>query len=303
MTVSLRRFSRGLATTPKAATRRDAKNSPSASLADAISRRRLECRPQGRDYLHAVIPSSRGSGVSMSPMSVWSAQTIASEQLGDRGPGQAGRCAAAVTDDRRTTAVQMVAFAGNAGPPSSQSAASVNANLVSRHEQCPGPAAAAAAAGSAGSAGSAAARLPLHILSTVHYCQVPNAPMPRQIPCPALPCPASLLPCCFHPVQSCPFSLSGPPLPPVQCSAMQCSALARPILLPESHPISCSARRRQACVPPSQRHLPALPVSSEMPVCWPSHGGVADIALKSPCLPSAPTCGSISATWDGGIKS
>ncbi|KAH8806476.1 hypothetical protein F5882DRAFT_456760 [Hyaloscypha sp. PMI_1271] len=98
-------------------------------------------------------------------MSVWSAQTIASEQLGDRGPGQAGRCAAAVTDDRRTTAVQMVAFAGNAGPPSSQSAASVNANLVSRHEQCPGPAA-AAAAGSAGSAGSAAARLPLHILST-----------------------------------------------------------------------------------------------------------------------------------------
>jgi hypothetical protein len=48
VTVSLRRFSRGLATTPKAATRSDAKNSPSASLADAISRRRLECRPQGR---------------------------------------------------------------------------------------------------------------------------------------------------------------------------------------------------------------------------------------------------------------
>jgi hypothetical protein len=64
----------------------------------------------GAYYLHAVIPSSRGCGVSMSPMSVWSAQTIASKQLGDRGPGQAERCAAAVTDDRRTTAVQMLAM-------------------------------------------------------------------------------------------------------------------------------------------------------------------------------------------------
>jgi hypothetical protein len=122
---------------------------------------------------------------------------------------------------------------------------------------------------------------------------------PNPLSCLALPClPSSLL------LSSCPVLCLQPirPSPPVQCSAVQCSALARPILFPESHPISCSARRRQACAPPSQRHLPALPVSSEMPVCWPSHGGVADIALKGPYLPSAPTCGSISATWEGGIK-
>jgi hypothetical protein len=120
---------------------------------------------------------------------------------------------------------------------------------------------------------------------------------PNPLSCLALPCPACLPSSLL--LSSCPVLSLQPirPSPPLQCSA-----LARPILLPESHPISCSARRRQACVPPSQRHLPALPVSSEMPVCWPSHGGVADIALKSPCLPSAPTCGSISATWEGGIK-
>jgi hypothetical protein len=184
-------------------------------------------------YLHSVIPSSRGCGASMS---VWSAQTIASKQLGDRGPG---RCAAAVTDDRRTTAVQMLALLALLALPL------LNQRQRERQPRLqtsamPWPCCCCCCCCVSLSTSSA------------QSTPVTNAPMPRQIP--YLPCPACPLPCCFHPVQSCAFSLSGLPSPSVQCS---CSAH----LLPESHPISCSARRRQACAPrPSAICLPCLSV-------------------------------------------
>jgi hypothetical protein len=221
-------------------------------------------------YLHSVIPSSRGCGASMS---VWSAQTISSKQLGDRGPG---RYAAAVTDDRRTTAVQMLALL--ALPLLNQRQRERQPRLQT--SAMPWPCCCCCCVSLS--------------TSSAQSTPVTNAPMPRQIPYPALPSlPSSLL------LSSCSVLCLQPIRPPLPFSAVLLLGPSAPRV--PSHLLLCSPTA--SLCPPSQRHLPALPVSSEMPVCWPSRGGVAEIALKSPCLPSAPTCGSISATWEGGIKS
>jgi hypothetical protein len=143
------------------------------------------------------------------------------------------------------------ADAGIAGPPSSQFSASVNANLVSRHQQCPGPwpcccccccCSSLSLSLSTSSAQSTSVRSPTH----------PCRPKSPTLPCPALPT--------FFLVASILSSLVPSAYPALPSPSVQCSALARPILLPESHPISCSARRRQACVHP-------VPAPSACPAC------------------------------------
>jgi hypothetical protein len=119
------------------------------------------------------------------------------------------------------------------------------------------------------------------LLSSHHGTHAAGAPV---LLCQCLP-PSLLLPSC--------------PLCPVLC--------LQPILSWQAGPVLCS---RSAHLLPShlllfsptawlcsqsQRHRPALSVPSERPVCcrcrssrWASRGGVAAIALKSPCRPPAP---------------
>jgi hypothetical protein len=149
-------------------------------------------------------------------------------------------------------------IAGIAGPPSSQFSASVNANLISRHQQCPGPWPCCCCC----CCSCCCSSLSLHILSTVHFCQVTNAPMPPQIPYPALPCPA--LPTFFLVASILsslvPSAYPALPSPSVQCSAVQCSRSAHLAPRVPSHLLLCSptASLRAPC--PSAICLPCLSV-------------------------------------------
>ena len=178
---------------------------------------------------HSVIPSSRGCGASMS---VWSAQTIASKQLGDRGPG---RCAAAVTDDRRTTAVQMLALL--ALPLLNQRQRERQPRLQT--SAMPWPCCCCCCCCVSLSTSSA------------QSTPVTNAPMPRQIPYPALPSlPSSLL------LSSCPVLCLQPIRPPLPFGAVLLLGPSAPRV--PSHLLLCS---------PTASLCPPVPAPYACPAC------------------------------------